>query len=433
MSTATAPPAVDAPPDDRPPLAKDRSFRGLLVTQLLGAFNDNVFKQAVLLVAVAFAADAGLAGGPQSLATAVFSLPFLLSCITGVLSDKVSKRSIVVACKGLEVVVMLAATAVFFTTPPDSRTQFAALLAVLGLMAFQSTIFGPAKYGVLPELFRDSDLPRANGWMQGSTFLAIILGTALAGLLKETLGPSVWLLGLFCVAVAAAGTATSLWVRSTPPADPAAKLTAASVWPDARTRGAVLGEPRLRLALLVYSTFWMLGSTLIAAVNAFGTRQMGYGEFATSLLAAGMGLGIGGGCVAAARMSEGRVDFGLVRLGAAGVAFAGAAAAVLPLLLPAGRVSYVASVLALIGVGIFSGLLAVPLQTYIQAAPPAGVKGRAVGLMNALNAVGMVLGAGLYWACSAAFGAGKTSLTFAVVGAVIAPAAVMFRGGEDEA
>lgn len=432
---STSPAAVDETPpedraDDRPPLSADRSFRGLLATQLLGAFNDNVFKQAVLLIAVAYADRAGLGGGPQAAATAVFSLPFLLSCLAGVASDRYSKRTIVVGCKVLEIAIMAAATVVFASTAQASTPQFTLLLIVLFVMALQSTIFGPAKYGILPELFRESDLPRANGWMQGSTFLAIIIGTAFAGLLLENLGEQLWVLGAFCVVIAVIGTITSTRVRATPPADAAAALGVRSIWPDAVTREAAFFDRMLRRSLLVYSAFWMVGSTMTQAMNAFGVRQLGFREFTTSLLAAGLGLGIGGGCMAAARMSEGRVDFGLVRLGALGIGGCGTLVGAGPLLLPGAKAAYVVSMLGLIGLGAFAGLLAVPLQTYIQAAPPPGLKGRSVGLMNSLNAIGMVLGAGLYYVCSLAFGAERISLTFVVVGAVMASSAGLFRNHE---
>ena len=419
--------------DDRPPLLEDRSFLGLLPTQLLGAFNDNVFKQTVLLVAVAYAGRVGDAWWPQPVATAAFSIPFLFSCWTGVLADRVSKRSIVVGSKALEVGVMLAGTAVFLTTDAESAVRYWALVAVLFVMAGQSTLFGPAKYGVLPELFREGDLPRANGLIQMTTFAAIIFGLGLAGVLKESLAGRLWVVGLACVGIAGVGTATSLLVRKTSPADPDAGLSWRRVWPTPEVAHALLDGRTLRRALLVYSIFWMLGTVLSAAVNDYGLNQLGLSETETSLLAAALGLGIGGGCAAAAWLSREPADFRLVLIGSLGVFVLGIAAAVLPWVLPGG-VAVVAwtsgAVLALLGM--FAGLLAVPLQVFIQAAPPAAIKGRAIGLMNTFNAVGMVLGSALYGLIVMKAGTDRASVAFAVVGVLMAPAAVLFRAERKE-
>ena len=177
--------------DNRPPLLRDRSFWGLTLTQFLGAFNDNVFKQIVLLLALPVVAKAANQEAIQSnedlqgWATFTFSIPFVLfSGLAGYLSDRYSKTPIIVASKVAEILVMLLGLAAFYYY--GSAGMFGTW-TVLFLMATQSTFFGPGKYGILPELFRPSDLARANGLILMSTFLAIIFGVTFAGTLMKWL------------------------------------------------------------------------------------------------------------------------------------------------------------------------------------------------------------------------------------------------------
>ncbi|MEM9702768.1 MAG: MFS transporter, partial [Planctomycetota bacterium] len=166
-----------------PPLAADRSFWAMLVTQFLGAFNDNVFKQLVLLVCL----DYKLAGNAdyQDVAQGVFALPFvLLSGLWGWLGDRWPKRAIIVGCKVGEIVIMSLGAVALWIGGGELGQLVALLLCVLAFMGAQSAAFGPSKYGILPELFRGGDLPKANGWVQMTTFLAIILGIVTAGTLK---------------------------------------------------------------------------------------------------------------------------------------------------------------------------------------------------------------------------------------------------------
>src|SRR5687768_11130244 len=163
------------------PLFRDRSFWGMTATQLLGAFNDNLFKQLMLLLAIPVGAAAAQKADEQGLATMIFSLPFVLfSGFAGYLSDRHSKRNVIVACKLAEIGIMLLGMIGFLAY---GMTGYSGLLVVLFLMGTHSAFFGPGKYGILPELFREHDLPKANGVILMTTFLAIIFGTASAGLM----------------------------------------------------------------------------------------------------------------------------------------------------------------------------------------------------------------------------------------------------------
>ncbi|MEM6777107.1 MAG: MFS transporter, partial [Planctomycetota bacterium] len=170
----------------------DRSFIGFLTTQFFGAFNDNLFKQLLLLLAIPPAVMAGVEqpDGPdlQGVATIVFGIPFVVfGGLAGYLADRFSKRTIIVASKWAEVAVMGLGMLAFLMAPV---LGFVGLWVVLFLMGLQSTFFGPGKYGILPEMLHREQLSRANGLVLMTTFIAIIVGTAAAGPLKEAVLPA---------------------------------------------------------------------------------------------------------------------------------------------------------------------------------------------------------------------------------------------------
>src|SRR4030067_3322088 len=188
-------------------------FQSFLWTQFLGAFNDNIYKMVVSLFAVEAAARGGSGGSAYlSLAVAVFILPFILfSGYAGHAADVYNKRSVLIVTKSFEIVAMGMAVFALWS----GRIDF--MLFVLFLMALQSTFFSPAKYGIIPEMLPDKDLSRANGLLEMSTFLAIIMGTAIGGMIfgiwKERVG---WI-GIFVVVTAVIGTCTSFGISRGPP------------------------------------------------------------------------------------------------------------------------------------------------------------------------------------------------------------------------
>ncbi|MGA2147422.1 MAG: MFS transporter, partial [Bryobacteraceae bacterium] len=178
-------------------LLKKRGFQAFLWTQFLGALNDNIYKIAVSMRAVHVAATTGSGSEYLSLAGAVFVAPFLLfSGYSGHLADAVSKRSVLISVKVFEVAVMLLGLAAFFST------RIELMLAVLFLMALHSTVFSPAKYGIVPEMLGDEDLSRANALLEMSTFVAIVLGTSVGSFLFVAWKSTPWNMGLVTVAVA---------------------------------------------------------------------------------------------------------------------------------------------------------------------------------------------------------------------------------------
>ncbi len=414
--------------DASPSLYEDPSFWGLTATQLLGAFNDNLFKQFVLLVAVVSVADASTEDR-QSLAMAAFALPFILfSGFGGFLSDRYSKRTIIVLCKVAEIAVMVAATVVFYF-----GAALMPLVVVVFFMGAQSAFFGPAKYGVLPEMFAGRDLPRANGWIQLTTFLAIIFGTAAAGVLKTHVAGAVWMVGCACIAIALIGTATSLIIRSQKAAQPELSFSVSALMIRRDTWQTLVGDRPLLRVLGASSLFWFVGGLILPAVNALGKHELGLRDDQTSFLAAGLGVGIAFGCLAAGKLSGSRVAFYLSRFGCWGVV-------VCALVVWASNVTgsqmlgYRGSLLMLIVMGAMAGLFAVPLQVFLQARPPKGQKGRMIGAMNLLNWIGIFLSAGVYQLCTLAAEHFRLapSITFLVVAAALLSALWLVPNGDEQ-
>jgi MFS family permease len=457
-------------PDRRPSLWHDISYHGMNFTQFFGAFNDNLFKQLVLLICVDYFAVVHTDYQPY--AQFAFALPFVLfSGFAGFLSDRTSKVRIVVAMKIAEIGVM---TAGFFALHATTgRIEW--LLAVVFLMGTHSAFFGPPKYGILPELFRERDLPQVNGMIQMTTFLSIILGMALGSFIKEWFNDRLWVGSAVCIGIAVVGTLTSLVIRSTAIAHPGLRFQWSALFLSGDTWRMLKSDRPLLWVLLVSSLFWFLGGVVQQAVNAFGRLQMHYGDGRTGLLAVCMAGGIMVGCLWAGAASRGKFRTGFVQLGAwgivacfCGLAALGSAAGVplerskpaeesseeqanttsaqasndqpsadvaehtqeslIEMLRPTGSFEVVCRVL-LAGVGLFAGFFYVPLAVVMQVRPPADKKGRMIGAMNLANWICILIAAGFYFAVLAACQSFhlRVSWIFAMSAVVMLPVAILYR------
>ena len=385
-----------------PPLFRDRAFYGITITQFLGAFNDNLFKQLMLLLAVPVVA--GMADN-QGVATMVFSAPFIFfSGFAGYLSDRYSKSTIITCAKFAEIGIMLLGMIGFLMF---ESTGYVGLLCVLFLMGTHSAFFGPGKYGILPELFRGSDLPRANGIMVMTTFLAIILGTGTAGLLKNMLvtptagglnASQLWMGSLTCIGIAIVGTCAALNIRPTPRAVPNLKFRISSLLIPPDTRTVLWNDPPLMMALFASSMFWLVASLTVQVVNNVAKIEMGldskWADTLASALNACTALGIAGGAALAGRLSRGRINFGVARMGATGIVVA-------LLLLGLYRdgqqlIGFYGSVPLMVLLGVFAACFAIPVQVFIQARPQDDQKGRIIAVMNLANFAAMLLSGALY-------------------------------------
>lgn len=433
----------------RPSLYNDPSFWGMTATQFLGAFNDNLYKQLVLLLSIAAGGAAVKSTDEQWLPMLIFAAPFLaFTGYAGYLSDKHGKRGIVILCKLAEIVIMSLGGLGFYFYWKTGSLAF--LYFVLFLMGTHSAFFGPGKYGILPELLREKDLPAANGFILMSTFLAIIFGTGLAGALKAD--GRLWLGSAACVLIAVIGAATSLLVRRVPPANASLQFekSALTVPPD--MVDMLRRDRPLYLALVVSSVFWLLAGMVPSAVNALGTIELRVGDLLTSILTACIGIGIAVGCVVGGLVSKGKVDFRLLKIGIfgmlaclvlAGIPAHGNIAALKSTekgtLLPGFGESrqwlgFWGSLPTMLLLGAFTGLFAVPLQVFMQSRPPRDKKGRMIAVMNQANWIGVLISSGAYWALS------KTierfdwprCTSFLFIGALALPIALFYHPKHDD-
>jgi len=461
-----------------PTLGRDRSFYGMTVTQFLGAFNDNLFKQLVLLYCLDVKARSG--ADYQSWAQAIFAIPFVLfSGMAGWLADRNSKRTIVVLAKVAEIVIMAMGMFVFLYGSDVPKETLMMLFVVLACMSLQSAFFGPPKYGILPELFRDSDLSAANGIFQMTTFVAIIMGGAIGGIGKEYLGDQLWMMSAVCVVLAVIGTATSFLVRKTPTAYPGLKFEKSMLAMHHTVYRLLRNDIFLVKVLGVMALFWFLGGAMQLAANELGKLRLGLSDGRTSIVMSGVAFGIAVGCGAAAKLSHHRINFKLVVVGAWGIfvamlmttAIANTApipdlshlteqalsvtndasnlaesVAELGLKLedkePVWRMLFVASLhewgirLSLALAGMAGGLLVVPLQVVIQTRPPDDMKGRVIGSMNLITWIGILGSAAFFglsntalkWiATSQDLGYQPVEYVFAALALIILPVALFYR------
>ena len=299
--------------------------QSFLWTQFLGAFNDNVCKIVVTFLTIelfrsappAWLAVSDPASAGAAIVGAVFILPFLLfSGYAGHIADAYSKRRVLIWMKWLEVVAMAAMVpALIFA----ARGVMWPMLAVLFLMAIQSTFFSPAKYGIVPEALPAEDLSRANGLLEMSTFVAIVLGTVLGGELFEAWHGEPWLTGGLLTAIAVAGTAASYGIPPTAPAKPASRISLNPMSEVVLGTRRLLLDRNLLMTVIGISFFWFVGALIQLAVLPYGLHELHVGEAASTRLFTALAIGIGVGSLVAGRLSGDKIELGLVPIGALGM------------------------------------------------------------------------------------------------------------------
>lgn len=349
----------------------------LNITQFLGAMNDNILKLLIIFYLIQ-QQGAAKAGVITALVGAAFAVPFLLfSAVAGCLADRYSKARVSVWVKLLEVVIALFAVAMF-------ALQFAnGLYLLMFLMAAQSALFSPAKYGIIPELAFHDELSRANGLIEAWTFLAIIFGTVLGPLATQAAGGRFWMAACFCLAVAAAGLISALRL---PPVPAAAPERAIRIFPVEiyRTVRQVHHDRWLMLALVGLAWFWLLGAFAQLNLIAYGMQKLGISDVQSGYLFLASAFGIAGGSLLAARISGKDVELGLVPLGGLGMT----AAALLLQLIPA-SLYLIAAVILLFGIS--AGLFSLPLQTFIQVRADVALRGEVLAASSFVNWIGILI------------------------------------------
>ena len=360
-------------------------FWALFVTQFQGAFSDNVLKTLVIFMLIGMNVSLPDKHKIGELVGALFSLPFILfSMAGGFLADRFSKRTISVAVKIFEIAVMLVALAGFWWN------QLPLLLGCVFLMGVHSSFFGPSKYGLLPELLPERKLSWGNGLLELGTFMAIILGTVAAGFLAEGFrGRQVWS-GAILITLALAGLAASLGITRVPAADPGRKFRANFLGDLFRQLGAVRQDRPLALAFLGNTYFNFLGALLLLNLFFYGAYGLHLSEKHISYLNAALALGIGLGSVSAGYLSGGKIEYGLVPLGAFGMSLVS-----VWLSLPG--LSENAALFRLSLLGFAGGFFIVPIAALLQHRPDPAKKGEVLAAANLLSFVGIFLASGAYY------------------------------------
>ncbi|HTL17890.1 MAG TPA: MFS transporter, partial [Patescibacteria group bacterium] len=289
-------------------------FWSLIVTQFGGAFNDNALKTLVTFFGLNLAISESLHQALVPLTAALFSFPFILfSMLGGFLADRFSKRSITIAVKVLEIGIMSFATlGLLLKNLPMG-------LAAIFLMGVHSAIFGPSKYGLLPELLPEKKLSWGNGVLELGTFLAIIIGISVGALLSKSLrGQEVWA-GLVLIVLAIIGLGCSLGITRVPAADRQRAFEInflEGLWAQIQR---MRQDRVLWLACLGNMYFWFIGQLLQQSVLDYGANVLKVDENHTAGLLAALAIGIGIGSFAAGYLSGGKIEYGLVPLGSLGL------------------------------------------------------------------------------------------------------------------
>lgn len=313
-----------------------------------------------------------------TLAFVIFTLPLaLVSIVAGVLADRVSKRTVIIMMKSVEVLLMGAATAALWINPAGGILP----LIVLGGMGVHSALFSPAKYGILAELLPHERLAAGNGQLEMWTFLAILTGTASPGILLSFTGSSLWLAPLFLAVLSLVGFAAAWTIPHVPPARAEGGLfnTLHGAW------SALAADRMLRLAITGAVFFWTIASLFAQNILVYAKAVLGVSDWQSGLPLMMLSIGIGLGAKLVGRLSQSRVEYGLIPLGATGVAIILSAVGFFAPHLP--------TTLALMGVlGIASALIFVPLNALIQWRAPDDRRGSVIAFENTCVFTGILLG-----------------------------------------
>ena len=383
-------------------LLKQRRFGPFFGVQFLGAFNDNVFKNALIIMLTFQAASMTTmsTGLLVNLCAGLFILPFFLfSATAGQLADKYEKARITRLVKIFEIFIMAVGALGFYLL------NLNLLLLALFMMGMHSTLFGPVKYAYLPQHLKKEELVGGNGLIETGTFVAILLGTILGGtLIGVQPSGSMWV-SATAIAVAVIGYWVSRSVPLSPAPSPELKINwnpLTETWTNLkflRTNRTVF------LSILGISWFWFYGATFLSQFPNYTKEVLGGGEHVVTLLLAVFSIGIGLGSLLCEKLSGHKIEIGLVPFGSIGLTifaidlfFASPNAHSAT---PLGAMAFLQQagswrvLFDLLMIGIFGGFYIVPLYALIQSRSEPGHQSRIIAGNNILNALFMVLAAGV--------------------------------------
>src|SRR5215472_12569861 len=396
-------------PAEPPPSSEEASWRpsfwALIITQFQGAFSLNVLRYLLTFMVIGLALNPARQDTLVSLITLLFFIPLVLfSMAGGFLADRFSKRQVTIATKIIEIAAMGLAIVALSGVQAESLdrvidlwrrpgllfTQFPLPLVVLFVVAMQAALFGPSKYGLLPELLPEKRLSWGNGVIELGTFVAIISGAMAAGWFADVFKGREPYAGMVLVGLAVLGLLSSSAIRNVPPAAPHKKFRvnfAAELWDQMR---AMRPDRPLWLAVIGNTYFWFLGTLFLTTVLVYGKDVLALSPTRISWLDASLALGIGLGSLIAGYISDNKIEYGLIPLGAFGMTIMAAVVGIAPH-------TFLPAAFALAGLGIFGGFFAVPVNALIQHRPAADKKGGVIAAANLLSFIAGAGASGMYY------------------------------------
>jgi acyl-[acyl-carrier-protein]-phospholipid O-acyltransferase / long-chain-fatty-acid--[acyl-carrier-protein] ligase len=392
MSQGTVVPVVETAADPAAESAKGavpkawrRGFWSLVITQFQGAFNENGLKNLVVFLILGMAMQKADRDQLVLVVGTLFSVPFILFSMTGgFLADRYSKRTVTIGTKFLEMAVM--GLAIAGLGWQNLHLEMAAVF----LASTQAALFGPSKYGLLPELLPESLLSWGNGVLELGTFLAVIAGGVSGAFLADFFQSHQEWSGVIFLGLSGVGLIFSLGISKVPAADPAKRFRANPVG-DLWEQGRLIRKDRvLWLAVLGNTYFWFLGALLTANIVFYGSDVLHISSSRTGILQAAVAIGIGLGSLTAGYLSSGKVEYGLIPLGSVGMTVFG-------ILLSGANLSFAHVLVLLSALGFAAGFFAVPVNALIQHRPDEKDKGGVIAAANLLSFVGIGGAAGVYY------------------------------------
>jgi acyl-[acyl-carrier-protein]-phospholipid O-acyltransferase / long-chain-fatty-acid--[acyl-carrier-protein] ligase len=354
------------------------SFHLLNATQFLVALNDNIFK---LLVIYLLINVKGAAAAPAilSLAGAVFVIPFLLfSSWAGTLADRFSKRTIIVFSKAFEILIMVfGVIAVWF------QSEWAAYSALFCLST-EAAIFGPSKYGIIPELVEPKMVSKANGSITSFTYLAIILGTFLASFLTDVTNKNFVFVSFFCLAIAVIGFFTSLTIKRTAPQNSTKKINPFFLYEIYQTLKMSWGVPHLLCAIFGSSFFLFIGAFTQLNIIPFAMQSLNLSEVGGGYLFLPTAVGIAVGAVLSGQLSKDKVEPGISCI-------SGFFIGILFILLHLFGHSLTITIICLTLLGVFGGAFLIPFDSFIQVNSPDEKRGQVIATSSFFSFIGVLL------------------------------------------
>ncbi len=366
-----------------------RAFLGFLLTQFLGAVNDNMFRWIVVPIAK-YKVDTQFGSDYESVVLgaglACFVIPYLLlSTYAGFLADRFSKQTIIVGCKMAEIVIMVLGVAAI------SFGNIYVMFMLVALMGSQSAIFSPSKLGIIPEIVREDKLSWANGLVGLTTVVAVVVGTVAGNFLYDLTKPDgltkLWLSASAIWSVATFGWLASLIIEHVPAANPDRSMPRNPVthtWDDLRRLGK--NRPILRVAVGI-AFFWSVAALAQLNVDTYGIKQLGLAQKQIGMLLGILSLGVGIGSVLAGLWSGGRVELGIVPLGAATIAVS----SILLSTAVATTHPYIVTCVLLFLLGCGGGLFNIPLISFMQQRSPKASRGSMLAASNFITFSGLFL------------------------------------------